>query len=112
MYYPSPFFFKLNTHVFSCYNFNPRRLKIKKPDANRIVTGVPAKGHTEWRRERHRERARDDDEEDGHSSTTLRKNQSTLKMLVACWEVPTMKNRRDMSKGNQNGSKQTIISGR
>lgn len=67
---------------------------------------------TENGKERDRERARDDDEEDGHSSTTLRKNQSSLKMLVACSEVPTTKNRRDVSKGNQNGSKQTIISGR
>jgi hypothetical protein len=67
---------------------------------------------TENGEERDRERARDDDEEDGHSSTTLRKNQSSLKMLVACSEVPTIKNRKDMSKGNQNGSKQTIISGR
>jgi hypothetical protein len=62
--------------------------------------------------ERNRETARDDDEEDGHSLTTLRKNQSSLKMLVACSEVPTIKNRRDMSKGKQSGSKQTIISGR
>ncbi len=62
--------------------------------------------------ERDRERVRDDDEEDGHSSTTLRKNQSSLKMLVACLEVPTIRNRRDMSKGNQNASKKAIISGR
>jgi hypothetical protein len=66
---------------------------------------------TQSAEERDRERARDDDEEDGHSSTTLRKKEPKLPENACCL-VPTIKNRRDMSKGNQNGSKQTIISGR